>query len=117
MAGSGNTPYGHAVDPVLNDGDGLDVGMVDQGENNRRNQHKEVERKRRQDIHEKIMKLGEMVPGYEKAKGEVLQRVINYIEQLRAREQHQLEQGVIDRIKLQDEIQRLKSEIAKLKGR
>ncbi|KAJ9082504.1 basic helix-loop-helix protein [Entomophthora muscae] len=49
----------------------------------RRENHKEVERKRRECINTNINILGEMVPGPEKNKGGILNRVIAHIQELR----------------------------------
>ncbi|PGH18259.1 hypothetical protein AJ79_00598 [Helicocarpus griseus UAMH5409] len=48
----------------------------------RKNNHKEVERRRRETINEGINELAKMVPGCEKAKGSILQRTIHYINKL-----------------------------------
>ncbi|EFE43453.1 hypothetical protein TRV_01838 [Trichophyton verrucosum HKI 0517] len=48
----------------------------------RKNNHKEVERRRRETINEGINEIARMVPGCEKAKGSILQRAIQYIAKL-----------------------------------
>ncbi|EFR00514.1 PENR2 protein [Nannizzia gypsea CBS 118893] len=48
----------------------------------RKNNHKEVERRRRETINEGINEIAKMVPGCEKAKGSILQRAIQYIAKL-----------------------------------
>ncbi|KKZ63716.1 hypothetical protein EMCG_01950 [[Emmonsia] crescens] len=48
----------------------------------RKNNHKEVERRRRETINEGINEIAKMVPGCEKAKGSILQRAIHYINKL-----------------------------------
>ncbi|EEH36899.1 PENR2 protein [Paracoccidioides lutzii Pb01] len=48
----------------------------------RKNNHKEVERRRRETINEGINEIAKMVPGCEKAKGSILQRAIHYISKL-----------------------------------
>ncbi|PGH03349.1 hypothetical protein AJ80_08709 [Polytolypa hystricis UAMH7299] len=48
----------------------------------RKNNHKEVERRRRETINEGINEIAKMVPGCEKAKGSILQRAIQYINKL-----------------------------------
>ncbi|KAK2756066.1 basic helix-loop-helix protein [Emmonsiellopsis sp. PD_33] len=48
----------------------------------RKNNHKEVERRRRETINEGINEIAKMVPGCEKAKGSILQRAIHYITKL-----------------------------------
>ncbi|KAK2749843.1 basic helix-loop-helix protein [Myotisia sp. PD_48] len=48
----------------------------------RKNNHKEVERRRRETINEGINEIAKLVPGCEKAKGSILQRAIQYINKL-----------------------------------
>ncbi|EAS30698.3 HLH DNA binding protein [Coccidioides immitis RS] len=48
----------------------------------RKNNHKEVERRRRETINEGINELAKLVPGCEKAKGSILQRAVQYISKL-----------------------------------
>jgi len=48
----------------------------------RKNNHKEVERRRRETINEGINEIAKMVPGCEKNKGSILQRAIHYITKL-----------------------------------
>ncbi|KAK2875662.1 hypothetical protein FQN49_001520 [Arthroderma sp. PD_2] len=57
------------------------VGSVDRHQV-RKNNHKEVERRRRETINEGINEIAKMVPGCEKAKGSILQRAIQYIAKL-----------------------------------
>ncbi|KAK2761179.1 basic helix-loop-helix protein [Arachnomyces sp. PD_36] len=50
--------------------------------NTRKNNHKEVERRRRETINEGINELARIVPNCEKNKGSILQRAIQYIAEL-----------------------------------
>lgn len=48
----------------------------------RKDNHKEVERRRRETINEGINELAKIVPGCEKNKGSILQRAVQYIQKL-----------------------------------
>ncbi|KAL8866006.1 MAG: hypothetical protein Q9174_006558, partial [Haloplaca sp. 1 TL-2023] len=50
----------------------------------RRDNHKEVERRRRETINEGINELAKIVPGCEKNKGSILQRAVEYIASLKS---------------------------------
>lgn len=52
----------------------------------RKNNHKEVERRRRETINEGINEIAKIVPGCEKNKGSILQRAVSYITELTAKE-------------------------------
>ncbi|SGY54146.1 BQ5605_C006g03845 [Microbotryum silenes-dioicae] len=52
----------------------------------RKDNHKEVERRRRETINEGINELKNIVPGCEKNKGSILSRTVQYIQQLKDRE-------------------------------
>ncbi|CAF9925414.1 MAG: hypothetical protein GOMPHAMPRED_003882 [Gomphillus americanus] len=55
----------------------------DEWHRNRKDCHKEVERRRRETINEGIMSLANIVPDCEKAKGAILQRAVSYVMELR----------------------------------
>ncbi|KAI4166618.1 MAG: hypothetical protein LQ348_007786 [Seirophora lacunosa] len=57
----------------------------------RRDNHKEVERRRRETINEGINELAKIVPGCEKNKGSILQRAVEYINQLKSNEEKNIE--------------------------
>lgn len=52
----------------------------------RKNNHKEVERRRRETINEGINEIAKIVPGCEKNKGSILQRAVAYITELTTKE-------------------------------
>ncbi|KAI0223354.1 basic helix-loop-helix protein [Massospora cicadina] len=80
----------------------------------RRENHKEVERKRRECINTNINILGEMVPGPEKNKGGILNRVISYIYELRESNLRLKEEYTQDITHLQASIQDLSFQIKEL---
>ncbi|KAL8951046.1 MAG: hypothetical protein Q9222_002960, partial [Ikaeria aurantiellina] len=57
----------------------------------RRDNHKEVERRRRETINEGINELAKIVPGCEKNKGSILQRAVEYIVQLKTNERRNID--------------------------
>lgn len=52
----------------------------------RKHNHKEVERRRRETINEGINEIAKIVPGCEKNKGSILQRAVSYITELTTKE-------------------------------
>ncbi|KAF5138742.1 Transcriptional regulator CBF1 [Metarhizium anisopliae] len=91
----------------------------------RKDNHKEVERRRRETINEGINELAKIVPGCEKNKGSILQRAVSFISQLRENEEQNVEKWTLQKLltdqaitelntcntKLKDECQRLYREL------
>ncbi|KAL9612102.1 MAG: hypothetical protein Q9167_003289 [Letrouitia subvulpina] len=84
----------------------------------RRDNHKEVERRRRETINEGINELAKIVPGCEKNKGSILQRAVEYINQLKSNERRNIEkwtgekeltEGVL--VELTHSVESLKNEL------
>jgi len=64
----------------------------------RRDNHKEVERRRRETINEGITELSKIVPGCEKNKGSILARAVQYIQQLKENESHNIEKWTLEKL-------------------
>ncbi|KAK4697314.1 transcriptional regulator CBF1, partial [Lecanoromycetidae sp. Uapishka_2] len=86
----------------------------------RRDNHKEVERRRRETINEGINELAKIVPNCEKNKGSILQRGVQYITQLRENERINIEKWTLEKMltdqaigELSAALEREKDELAK----
>ncbi|KAK3375092.1 hypothetical protein B0H63DRAFT_452907 [Podospora didyma] len=96
----------------------------------RKDNHKEVERRRRETINEGINELAKIVPGCEKNKGSILQRAVAFITQLKENETQNIEKWTLEKLlteqaiaelsqsndKLKQECDRLYSELEVYKG-
>ncbi|KAI1364733.1 hypothetical protein F5Y08DRAFT_339352 [Xylaria arbuscula] len=81
----------------------------------RKDNHKEVERRRRETINEGINELAKIVPGCEKNKGSILQRAVSYIIQLKQNEAQNIEKWTLEKLLTEQAIQELSSSNDKLK--
>lgn len=84
----------------------------------RRDNHKEVERRRRETINEGINELAKIVPGCEKNKGSILQRAVTYILQLKTTQEKQVENRTMEKVvfeqalgELTEQVNRYKTEL------
>ncbi|KAJ3208627.1 basic helix-loop-helix protein [Dinochytrium kinnereticum] len=82
----------------------------------RRESHKEVERRRREAINEGITELAKIVPDGEKNKGRVIQRAVQYINQLKQSEAMQLEKWTLEKLLCEQAIQELHNNVDKLRA-
>lgn len=82
----------------------------------RRDNHKEVERRRREAINEGINELSKIVPGCEKNKGSILQRAVQYIGQLKENEQQNIEKWTLEKLLLDQAITELSATAERLKN-
>ncbi|KAL8685805.1 MAG: hypothetical protein Q9224_005665 [Gallowayella concinna] len=82
----------------------------------RRDNHKEVERRRRETINEGINELAKIVPGCEKNKGSILQRAVEYITQLRAAEARNIERASREKMLMDGVVQELSTSVDSLKA-
>ncbi|KAL8779090.1 MAG: hypothetical protein Q9213_007118 [Squamulea squamosa] len=82
----------------------------------RRDNHKEVERRRRETINEGINELAKIVPGCEKNKGSILQRAVEYITSLRANETRNIEKYSRDKMLMEGVVQELSTSVDSLKA-
>ncbi|KAI1312106.1 hypothetical protein F5Y03DRAFT_264254 [Xylaria venustula] len=81
----------------------------------RKDNHKEVERRRRETINEGINELAKIVPGCEKNKGSILQRAVSYIIQLKTNEAQNIEKWTLEKLLTEQAIQELSTSNDKLK--
>ncbi|KAI9890521.1 MAG: basic helix-loop-helix protein [Vezdaea aestivalis] len=81
----------------------------------RRDNHKEVERRRRETINEGINELAKIVPGCEKNKGSILQRAGSYITQLKENEKKNIDKWTLEKLLTEQAITELVSNNDKLK--
>ncbi|KAL8700944.1 MAG: hypothetical protein Q9201_005182, partial [Fulgogasparrea decipioides] len=81
----------------------------------RRDNHKEVERRRRETINEGINELAKIVPGCEKNKGSILQRAVEYITQLKTNEQRNLEKWTQEKMLTEGVVSELSTSVDGLK--
>ncbi|KAL8734884.1 MAG: hypothetical protein Q9166_001236 [cf. Caloplaca sp. 2 TL-2023] len=82
----------------------------------RRDNHKEVERRRRETINEGINELAKIVPGCEKNKGSILQRAVEYITQLRANETRNIEKYSREKMLMDGVVHELTTSVESMKA-
>ncbi|KAF2016559.1 hypothetical protein BU24DRAFT_204742 [Aaosphaeria arxii CBS 175.79] len=82
----------------------------------RRDNHKEVERRRRETINEGINELAKIVPGCEKNKGSILQRAVQFITQLKENEQQNIEKWTLEKLLTEQAITELSASCDKFKA-
>ncbi|KXT04590.1 hypothetical protein AC578_8671 [Pseudocercospora eumusae] len=82
----------------------------------RRDNHKEVERRRRETINEGINELAKIVPGCEKNKGSILARAVQFITQLKENETQNIEKWTLEKLLTEQAIAELSSSCDKLKA-
>ncbi|KAK0711479.1 hypothetical protein B0H67DRAFT_555450 [Lasiosphaeris hirsuta] len=81
----------------------------------RKDNHKEVERRRRETINEGINELAKIVPGCEKNKGSILQRAVSFITQLKENETQNIEKWTLEKLLTEQAIAELSTSNDKLK--
>jgi len=82
----------------------------------RRENHKEVERRRRDTINAGINELAKIVPGCEKNKGSILNRAVQYIQQLKENEAANIEKWTLEKLLTDQAIQELQTQVEMLKN-
>ncbi|KAI4229870.1 MAG: hypothetical protein L6R36_000516 [Xanthoria steineri] len=82
----------------------------------RKDNHKEVERRRRETINEGINELAKIVPGCEKNKGSILQRAVEYITSLKANETRNIEKYSREKMLMEGVVQELSTSVDELKA-
>ncbi|CAK7263421.1 basic helix-loop-helix protein [Sporothrix epigloea] len=82
----------------------------------RKDNHKEVERRRRETINEGINELAKIVPGCEKNKGAILQRAVVFITQLKENETQNIEKWTLEKLLTEQAIAELSASNDKLKA-
>ncbi|KAH9821231.1 hypothetical protein DFH28DRAFT_1092889 [Melampsora americana] len=86
----------------------------DQWKQHRKNNHKEVERRRRETINEGITELKKIVPGSEKNKGEILKQAVRYIQRLKSMEIEDQEKWRLERMRMEGRMKDQSEEIERL---
>ncbi|KAF0326484.1 Transcriptional regulator CBF1 [Colletotrichum tropicale] len=81
----------------------------------RKDNHKEVERRRRETINEGINELAKIVPNCEKNKGSILQRAVTFINQLKENENQNIEKWTLEKLLTEQAIAELSASNDKLK--
>ncbi|TKA52038.1 hypothetical protein B0A55_12353, partial [Friedmanniomyces simplex] len=82
----------------------------------RRDNHKEVERRRRETINEGINELAKIVPGCEKNKGSILARAVQFITQLKENETQNIEKWTLEKLLTEQAIAELSTSCDKMKA-
>ncbi|CAJ0921342.1 6551_t:CDS:2 [Entrophospora sp. SA101] len=82
----------------------------DEWNRQRRENHKEVERRRRDTINAGISELAKIVPGCEKNKGSILNRSVQYIQQLKENENTNIEKWELEKLLTDQAIQELQAQ-------
>jgi len=82
----------------------------------RKDNHKEVERRRRETINEGINELAKLVPGCEKNKGSILQRAVQFITQLKENESQNIEKWTLEKLLTEQAISELSTSCDKFKS-
>lgn len=95
--------------------DKLKVGS-DEWQALRRNNHKEVERRRRETINEGINELGKIVPGAERNKGSILQSAVMYITDLKERQADMEQKNNLEKMMFEQAIAEMSASGDKLKA-
>ena len=77
----------------------------------RKDNHKEVERRRRETIHEGINELAKIVPGCEKNKGSILQRAVQFIGKLQDDATANIDKWTFEKLVTEQAIQDLSTKL------
>jgi len=81
----------------------------------RRANHKEVERRRRETINEGINELAKLIPEDEKNKGRIIARAVQYIQHLKEQEASNLEKWTLEKLLCEQAISELSLQVETLK--
>jgi len=81
----------------------------------RRANHKEVERRRRETINEGINELAKLIPEDEKNKGRIIARAVQYIQHLKEQETSNLEKWTLEKLLCEQAISELSLQVETLK--
>uniref|UniRef100_A0A060T8I3 ARAD1D03784p n=1 Tax=Blastobotrys adeninivorans TaxID=409370 RepID=A0A060T8I3_BLAAD len=80
----------------------------------RRDNHKEVERRRRENINRGIERIAQIVPDCDKQKSQILKRAYEYIEKLKAAESANMEKYALEKLLREQAIEELSQRNKKL---
>ncbi|KAK5172615.1 basic helix-loop-helix protein [Saxophila tyrrhenica] len=116
--GNQSSPNGDGSPGATGAGSGSQKPSVgsDEWHKIRKDNHKEVERRRRETINEGINELAKIVPGCEKNKGSILQRAVQFITQLKDNESQNIEKWTLEKLLTEQAIAELSSSCDKLKS-
>ncbi|KAG0144023.1 hypothetical protein CROQUDRAFT_47897 [Cronartium quercuum f. sp. fusiforme G11] len=95
-------------------GEGHPDRNSDEWKQHRKNNHKEVERRRRETINEGITELKKIVPGTEKNKGEILKQAVRYIQALKDSEAENMEKWALEKLVVDQALRDQSAKLAKL---
>jgi len=92
---------------------------TDEWSRQRKDNHKEVERRRRGNINEGINELGRLVPNGtgEKAKGAILSRAVQYIHHLKENEARNIEKWTLEKLLMDQAMGDLQAQLEEVKRR
>jgi len=82
----------------------------------RRDNHKEVERRRRETINEGINEIAKIVPGSEKNKGAILQTAVSYILHLKSTQDDTIEKRTMEKVVMDQALSELSSSNEELRA-
>jgi bHLH factor len=90
---------------------------TDEWARQRKDNHKEVERRRRGNINEGINELGRIVPNSsgEKAKGAILARAVQYIHHLKENEAHNIEKWTLEKLLMDQAMGDLQAQLEEMR--
>ncbi|KAJ1851389.1 basic helix-loop-helix protein [Coemansia sp. RSA 2703] len=95
--------------------DGPEAGS-EEWERLRKDNHKEVERRRREVINHGIDRLALLIPGAEKNKGKVIAQAVEYIHILKTTEEKNIEKWTIEKLLADQAISELTAQVEALKN-
>ena|SRR5271163_3920375 len=103
--------------PSAGDGDAPNRPPVGSEEwhRQRRDNHKEVERRRRETINDGINQLAKIIPASEKNKGSILAKAVNYINQLKQNESQYIEKWTLEKLFMEQGMEELRKTNEQLK--
>jgi len=103
--------------PSAGDGDApsrLPIGS-EEWHRQRRDNHKEVERRRRETINDGINQLAKILPASEKNKGSILAKAVQYINQLKQNEAQYIEKWTLEKLFMEQGMEELRKTNEQLK--
>ncbi|KAK6200969.1 uncharacterized protein RJT21DRAFT_79149, partial [Scheffersomyces amazonensis] len=88
----------------------------DEWHKQRRENHKEVERRRRESINLGIKELATLIPTQDTNKAQILQRAVEYIKRLKENENNNIEKWTLEKLLTEQAVSDLSSSNEKLKS-
>ncbi|ODV64677.1 hypothetical protein HYPBUDRAFT_115835 [Hyphopichia burtonii NRRL Y-1933] len=81
----------------------------------RRDNHKEVEKRRRESINQGIQELATLIPTSDTNKAQILQRAVNFIKRLKENETNNIEKWTLEKLITEQAVSELSASNEKLK--